>query len=277
MDKLFYSTHRNSKLIKEATDKLIQDNFDMMIKYVYDKANHKTILGHPEIRIGLVIKLLHNINAEFEQELLDPVFNDIKLLSKSTEYLNKTGDSQKRLKCLSEEAQFLERYVKLDTEISLNSKHIVKSHDTKPHNIKNISQHQSKINTPKHRELINDIKYTDTNNDDNDNNSKNNNILNHNDDNINITRHTDNNPENRESANKINEQDTIKKRKVKKNKRDVFDTTTVIIDNKNVEYITNFDDHLISKGLAEHMTYKNHKLCDNDTNRTNATEECVLM
>lgn len=121
MSKQFYSSHRNPKLIQKAVSKLIEDNISDLITYVYDESNHQSILGHPEVRIGTIIKLLNNLDKQLDERVLRPVLNDINRLMNDKKYLEDTGNASLRHECLSEEYKYIEGYLDLDDAITLNT------------------------------------------------------------------------------------------------------------------------------------------------------------
>lgn len=117
----FFSTHRNSDLINRATLKLLDENIEYLIKNIYDPKNEKSIFGHPEARIGLSLKLLHGTSIRLDKPVLDPIMDDIEMLMDSDDYLESTGNPEKRRKCLQEELKFVYKYLDMDDTISLNT------------------------------------------------------------------------------------------------------------------------------------------------------------
>lgn len=119
--KKFYSSHRNPTLIHQATLKLLEDNIINLLSDIYDEKKQKGIYGHPEVRIGLSLKLLHNIRIDLDESILKPIIKDIEMLMESPDYLESTGDAERRKKCLQEELNFINRYIDLEDTISLNT------------------------------------------------------------------------------------------------------------------------------------------------------------
>lgn len=119
--KKFYSSHRNPSLIHQATLKLLEDNIINLLSDIYDEKKQKSIYGHPEVRIGLSLKLLHNIRIDLDESIIKPIIKDIEMLMESQEYLISTGDPERRKKCLQEELHFISRYIDLNDTISLNT------------------------------------------------------------------------------------------------------------------------------------------------------------
>jgi len=119
--KKYYSSHRNPSLIHQATLKLLEENIINLLSDIYDEKKQKSIYGHPEVRIGLSLKLLHNIRTDLDESILKPIIKDIEMLMESEEYLVSTGDPERRKKCLLEELNFINRYIDLDDTISLNT------------------------------------------------------------------------------------------------------------------------------------------------------------
>lgn len=122
--KHYYSGYRNSDALDEATFKLLEDNAETLINYIYDDENHQSLFGNPEVRIGLSIKIIHKLRPPLDETILRPILNDIEMLMGSREYLESTGDPDKRLKCLEEELQFVQRYIDFDDTITLNTEQI---------------------------------------------------------------------------------------------------------------------------------------------------------
>lgn len=120
--KKYYSSHRNPSLIHQATLKLLEENIVNLLNDIYDEKKQKSIYGHPEVRIGLSLKLLHNIRIDLDESILNPIIKDIEMLMESKEYLESTGDPDRRKKCLLDELNFINRYIDIDNDtISLNT------------------------------------------------------------------------------------------------------------------------------------------------------------
>lgn len=117
----FYSGYKDQHAMDDATLKLIEENADHLIDYLYDSRNQNSLFGNPEIRIGLAIKIIHKLVPPIDDYILQPIINDINMLMKSPDYLESTGDSERRLKCLEEELEFVQRYVNFDDTITLNT------------------------------------------------------------------------------------------------------------------------------------------------------------
>jgi hypothetical protein len=119
--KNFYSTYRNPKLIHRATLQLLEGNAELLLGYIYNTTHHTGLLGNPEIRIGLSIKLLNNLRGHLSTKLLDPILQDIDRLSKDENYLKSTGNKEARTKALEEEYKFVQNYMNIDDNITLNT------------------------------------------------------------------------------------------------------------------------------------------------------------
>tara|TARA_R100001163_G_C5054382_1_gene190925 strand:+ start:1315 stop:1821 length:507 start_codon:yes stop_codon:yes gene_type:complete len=117
----FYSSHRNTDLINQATIRLLEIKIKDLLEDIYDTQNDSGIFGHPEVRIGLSLKLLHNLRVSLDKSIIQPIIDDIENLMESPEYLESTGDSERRLKCLQDELDFVHRYIDLDDSITLNT------------------------------------------------------------------------------------------------------------------------------------------------------------
>jgi len=119
--KKYYSSHRNPDLINQATLRLLEININHLLADIYDESNQAGIFGHPEVRIGLTLKLLHNLRVNFDKSTLRPIIRDIESLMNDQEYLEETGNPERRLKCLRDELDFIQRYIDIDDTITLNT------------------------------------------------------------------------------------------------------------------------------------------------------------
>lgn len=119
--KKYYSSHRNPDLINQATLRLLEINIDHLLADIYDESNQTGIFGHPEVRIGLTLKLLHNLRINFDKSTVRPIIRDIEYLMNDQEYLEETGNPELRLKCLQDELDFIQRYIDIDDTITLNT------------------------------------------------------------------------------------------------------------------------------------------------------------
>jgi hypothetical protein len=101
---------------------MLEGNVEHLIRYIYDENRQQSIFGHPEVRIGLVIKLLHNVKSiNIDEKLLLPVLKDIERLLENEEYLVSTGDADLRQKCLMEECHFIQKFINVDDNMTLNT------------------------------------------------------------------------------------------------------------------------------------------------------------
>lgn len=123
MPKEYYSSYRNQRLLKKATLTLLDGNIETLLNFMYDPSNHQGIFGHPEIRIGLSIKLLHNLRGKFSDKLIQPILTDIEELLDNDDYLEGTGNAEQRRQCLDEEYQFVQKYLDIDDNITLNTEY----------------------------------------------------------------------------------------------------------------------------------------------------------
>ena len=114
----YYSTE--VKNIDRASFDLIVQNAETLIKYIY---NHKQTdpYNRPEIRVGLVIKILLKSNENYGSELIQPVIEDIEMMMEDKEYLASYDDSEERHLSLSKELSLLNKFKELDDTISLNT------------------------------------------------------------------------------------------------------------------------------------------------------------
>lgn len=121
--KKFYSSHRNPDLIHQATLRLLEMNIEDLLGDIYDESNETGIFGHPEVRIGLSLKLLHNLRVDLNKNVLKPVIRDIERLMNDRDYLESTGDARRRYQCLNSELDYVHRYIDFDDSITLNTVH----------------------------------------------------------------------------------------------------------------------------------------------------------
>lgn len=118
----FYSSHHHPELIRKATLKLLEDNSLELLQYIYEEDKHdKDIFGHPEVRVGLSLKILNNLRTSIDVSLIKPIIKDIEFLIDSQLYLESTGNPEKRKKCLEEELQFVQRYLDIEDTLTLNT------------------------------------------------------------------------------------------------------------------------------------------------------------
>ncbi len=129
MSKSYYSSYRNPKLIHKATLQMLNDNIENLIRYMYEESRQSGLLGHPEVRIGLVIKLLHGLKKDVDESLLHPVLKDIERLMDDTVYLQSTGDAQQRKECLTEEYHYIQKFINIDDNITLNTMDQLEDHN----------------------------------------------------------------------------------------------------------------------------------------------------
>lgn len=122
--KNFFSGYSDSTTLDDATFKLLEENADHLIGFIYDEDNQAGLLGNPEIRIGLSIKIIHKLIPPITEATLMPIIKDIELLMESMEYLQSTGDVEKRLKCLEDELRFVQKYIDFDDTMSLNTEKV---------------------------------------------------------------------------------------------------------------------------------------------------------
>lgn len=118
--KHYYSGYKNPEILDEATFKLLEENAEHLINYIYSEDNQNSLLGNPEIRIGLSIKIIHKLSPPVSEKILRPVIDDVQMLMESDKYLASTGNPEKRLRCLEEELAFLQKFVDFDDTITLN-------------------------------------------------------------------------------------------------------------------------------------------------------------
>jgi hypothetical protein len=99
--------------VKEATMKLIADNADHLICYIY---KNKTTAPYntPLIRVGLVMKTLLKTDNTVKSETIEPVIHDLLSLISDAKDLRMTEIYQ-------EELRFLKSCSILDDMITLNT------------------------------------------------------------------------------------------------------------------------------------------------------------
>lgn len=115
-----YSTEIDG--IGKAAFQLVVDNASHLIKYIYDNKNTKPY-SDPEIRVGLVIKILIKSDTSYATGLLKPVIDDLEYLLSDREYLQKFKDPVAKREALSKELSLLNRFLELDETMSLNTLH----------------------------------------------------------------------------------------------------------------------------------------------------------
>ena len=103
----------NLKQVNEATEILIGQNAEYLIKYIYD---NKEIAPYtdPIIRIGLALKTLLKANCEIPIDTISSVIDDL------SELINTTKDRAAR-KTYLEELKFIQSCSINDDLISLNT------------------------------------------------------------------------------------------------------------------------------------------------------------
>jgi hypothetical protein len=103
----------NLKPVNEATEELIGQNAEHLIKYIYD---NKEVIPYkdPIIRIGLSLKTLLKANCEMPIDTISPVIDDL------SELINTTTDITQR-KTYLEELKFIQSCSINDDLISLNT------------------------------------------------------------------------------------------------------------------------------------------------------------
>jgi hypothetical protein len=103
----------NLKSVNEASEELIGQNAEYLIKYIYEK---KTVHPYtdPLIRIGLALKTLLKAHCEIPLSTISPVMDDL------TEIINQATDPAIR-KVYLEELKFLQSCSINDDLISLNT------------------------------------------------------------------------------------------------------------------------------------------------------------
>ena len=103
----------NLKQVNEATEELIGQNAEYLIKYIYDN-KELTPYKDPIVRIGLSLKTLLKANCEIPLATISPVIDDL------SELINKTSDVLLR-KTYLEELKFVQSCSINDDLISLNT------------------------------------------------------------------------------------------------------------------------------------------------------------
>lgn len=121
MSKSYYSGYINPELITRASMKLLEGNAYRLLEFLYDDENRKSIFGHPEVRIGLSIKILHKLIPPIDESILRPIIHDIENLMGDEDYLKGTGDPKARYDCLEEELEFVHKYLDFEDTITLNT------------------------------------------------------------------------------------------------------------------------------------------------------------
>lgn len=108
--------------IREAGFDLMVQNAEHLIKFIYQNTD-KSPYDNPEVRIGLVIKILIRSNTNYTADLLQPVVDDMQNLLSDQDYLCKFDDPSERRNALSKELTLINKFMELDETISLNTLH----------------------------------------------------------------------------------------------------------------------------------------------------------
>ena len=108
--------------IREAGFDLMVQNAEHLIKFIYQNTD-KSPYDSPEVRIGLVIKILIRSNTNYTADLLQPVVDDMQNLLSDQDYLCKFDDPSERRNALSKELTLINKFMELDETISLNTLH----------------------------------------------------------------------------------------------------------------------------------------------------------
>ena len=114
----FHST--DVKGMDTAGFDLIVQNAVVLIKYIYQHTDISPY-DNPEIRVGLVIKILLKSNTNYDSDLLVPVIEDVEKMMENKEYLQKTGNEVEKHIALSKELSLLNKFQELDDTLSLNT------------------------------------------------------------------------------------------------------------------------------------------------------------
>lgn len=143
MPQSFYSGYINPELIARASMKLLEGNAYHLLEFLYDDENRKSIFGHPEVRIGLSIKILHKLIPPIDESVLRPIIRDIEDLMSNEEYLKSTGNPKTRYDCLEEELEFVHKYLDFEDTITLNTER--PSMKKREKQVKNVKQEYEPI------------------------------------------------------------------------------------------------------------------------------------
>ena len=157
----------NTNGIKEAENLLIMGNSAVLINYLY---LHREDFPDPAVRAGLAVKiLLRSRGQTFSQELLGPVIEDLLGLLSNSEYLDQFGEERElRKNAISQEVSLVNKCLKLDDTISLNTlSRQVPSFFEQDH-ISSIENQQQNTNTDEANCEKDDEKDDGDNNDDDD-------------------------------------------------------------------------------------------------------------
>jgi hypothetical protein len=110
----------NAPGIKDASFSLIVDNAEQLIEFIY---NHKDVVPYNkrEIRVGLAIKVLLKGSHHYSSSLISPIIDDLENMLYDDDYLNSFDDPEKKRVAISSELSLMNKYVKLDDTITLNT------------------------------------------------------------------------------------------------------------------------------------------------------------
>jgi hypothetical protein len=103
--------------IKEAEIRLINNNIEHLIDHIY---KNKELFNSPEIRVGLVMKIIIRSDSIFNSDVLQEVVEDLEFMLSNKEYLSKFKNPHARKTAVSEELSLVRKYIKVDETLSLN-------------------------------------------------------------------------------------------------------------------------------------------------------------
>ena len=106
--------------INEASFRLILDNAEHLIRYIYEHANSRPY-DDAEISVGLAIKILIKSNETYSSELLQPIVDDLEDLINDNEYLDNFDDPISKKEALCKQLSLINKFMELDETISLNT------------------------------------------------------------------------------------------------------------------------------------------------------------
>lgn len=106
--------------IKDATAMLIDDNAETLIRSIYLNSAREPY-DKPDVRVGLVVKILIKSSRHYSADLLRPVVEDIEQLLVDDDYLYTFKNPAARKEGLSKELSLVNKFIELDDTLSLNT------------------------------------------------------------------------------------------------------------------------------------------------------------
>lgn len=117
----------DSEAIEQASYDLVIRSSEYLIKCIYE---NQDIYDRPEVRVGLVVKILVKSNNNYSADLLHPVISDIETMLNDLDYLSTFEEPENRKMGLYKERTLINKFIEYDETISLNTLHQVQARET---------------------------------------------------------------------------------------------------------------------------------------------------